>query len=129
MCASLVGIATVLPAVTGCAPLKTIQGDAKQGMIEVPLSNFTETNNMVIIQTPALEYEIALIKNPDASFRAFELQCTHRANPLVATKSGFFCNLHGSRFALDGTVTQPPAANSLKEYTVGITNQTITIKL
>lgn len=129
LCASLVGIAAVLPALSSCSPLKTVTAEVKQGTVQVPLTNFTPESNLVIVRNNNFDYDIAVVKYPDGNYKAFELQCTHRANPLVATKNGFFCNLHGSRYALDGTVTQPPADRSLKEYNVQLSPDKITIKI
>lgn len=129
LCASLVGISLVLPAVTACSPLKTVMGVVKQGTIDVALSNFTEENNMVIVRNNDFDYDLVVVKYPDGNYRSFQLQCTHRANPLVATKTGFFCNLHGSKYALDGSVTQAPATTNLKEYNLQVSTDKITIKI
>lgn len=125
----MIGIAAVLPALSACSPLKTITGEVKQGTIDVPLTNFTAENNLVVVRTNDFDFDLAVVKFPDGNYKAFQLQCTHRANPLVATKTGFFCNLHGSRYALDGTVTQAPATTNLKEYNFQVSTDKITIKL
>lgn len=129
LCASLVGIAAVLPALSACTPLKTITSEINQGTVIVSPKDFAGENNLVIIRNQSLEYDLALVKYPNGVYRAFQLQCTHRANPLVATNTGFFCNLHGSRYALDGSVTQSPATTSLKEYDVQASTEKITIKI
>ncbi len=129
LCASVLGIAALLPAVSACSPLKTITGQVNQGMIDVLLSNFTPESNMVIVRNNDFDFDLAVVKFPDGNYKAFQLQCTHRANPLVVTKTGFFCNLHGSRYALDGTVTQAPATSNLREYNFQVSADKISIKI
>lgn len=129
VCAALVGITAILPAVTACAPLKTVVSEEKEGSIHVPLSNFTSENNLVILRSKNNDFDIALVKFSADKYRAFEMQCTHQPNALVATKTGFFCNVHGSRFALDGSVSGAPATQPLKEYALQLNGDAVIVKL
>lgn len=128
LCAALIGITAVAPLVQGCAPLLTVKTSTPAGgIIEVDRTKFTVENKMVIIKNATMEFDIALVQLADDNFKAFELQCTHQANPLVPTKNGFFCNAHGSSFSLEGQVTREPALKNLKEYPVEITRNNIKI--
>jgi Rieske Fe-S protein len=42
--------------------------------------------------------------------------CTHQGCTVKFATSGISCPCHGSRFALDGTVTRGPATSPLAEY-------------
>lgn len=44
--------------------------------------------------------------------------CTHKRGRLTPTADGFFCKSHNSTFAMDGTVTRPPAKVDLTRYAV-----------
>jgi Rieske Fe-S protein len=129
LCASIVGISAILPALSSCTPLKSFSGEIIQGSIQLPLNQFAEDNNLVIVRNASLEFEIAVVKYANEQFRAFELQCTHRTYPLIATNSGFVCNQHGSRYDLDGKVTQAPAEKNLKEYTIQSNGEILNIKI
>lgn len=130
LCAATVGLAAVLPAISSCAPLQMVTAEVKAGgIIEVPLSSFAPDNPLVLVRNASLEYEIALVRYSDQSYKAFEMKCTHRDNPLVATKSGFFCNLHGSSFDMNGKVVKSPATDNLKEYNLQVSNPLILIKI
>lgn len=129
LCASLVGIAAVLPALSSCSPLKTITGEIKEGTVAVAMTDFAENNNLVVVKNESWDYDMALVKYPEGNYKAFRLQCTHLPNPLVATKTGFFCNVHGSRYAIDGKVTQSPATTNLIEYQIQVSTDKITIKI
>lgn len=118
LCASLVGISIVLPAISGCSPLQSVVGEVNSGKIALPITAFATDSNLVVVRNEKLEYDIAVVRYSTNSFRAFQLQCTHRAYPLVATKTGFFCNQHGSRFDMEGKVIQTPATTNLKEYKI-----------
>jgi Rieske Fe-S protein len=129
MCASIVGLASIAAVAQSCSSMVTVQTNATSGKIAVPTSHFTAENNMVIIKNQAMEFDLVLVKLANETFKAFELQCTHQANPLVPTKTGFFCNAHGSSFSLDGKVKKEPALKDLREFKVEIESNQIIIIL
>ena len=128
LCASIVGISIVLPAIEGCAPLNYYTAGVSNGKINVPVASFVEETNMVIVKDKSLNYQVAIIKQKDNSFRAFELKCTHQDNSLIATKSSFVCGLHGSTFDLNGKVITTPASKNLREFPVTLSNDIISVK-
>lgn len=127
LCSSLIGVTLVLPAIQSCSTLVTYHGTITKGKIQVPISKFTAENNLVIVKNPEQEFDIALIKIKDEQYKAFELQCTHQSNPVIPTKTGFFCNAHGSSFSFEGQVLKPPAQKNLKEFPIEIDDQSINI--
>lgn len=128
-CASIVGLASIASVAQSCSSMVTVQTNATSGKIAVPTSHFTTENNMVIIKNQAMEFDIVLVKLANGTYKAFELQCTHQANPLVPTKTGFFCNAHGSSFSLEGKVKKEPALRDLKAYNLQIETNQINILL
>jgi len=62
LCASIVGISIVLPAIEGCAPLNYYSAGVSNGKINVPLASFVEETNMVIVKDKSLNYQVAVIK-------------------------------------------------------------------
>ena len=62
LCASIVGISAILPAISSCTPLKSFSGEIIQGAIQLPINQFTEENKLVIIRNQSLEFEIAVVK-------------------------------------------------------------------
>lgn len=99
-----------------------------ENIAEIPLTLFEE-NNLNIIRVQGLGYDIALHKNENNNFTALLLQCTHAENELVSTGNGFTCNLHGSRFDMEGNVTEGPAQYSLKKFPVIKKESTLIINL
>jgi cytochrome b6-f complex iron-sulfur subunit len=55
--------------------------------------------------------------------------CTHEGTAINYNNSQnlFICPLHGSIFNKSGAVVQGPATTALKQYTVTITNNTLTV--
>lgn len=118
LCASLVGIATIAPLLNACGSTVFLNSEIESNTIKVDLSKFAEGQKLVVLQNSKLEFEIAVVQLEKNHFQAFKMECTHRSNPLVVTQKGFFCNLHGSKFNLDGTVALPPASDNLKSYPI-----------
>lgn len=116
LCASMLGIGIVLPALNSCASIASINANISHGNIEIPLQNFLADNNLVLVKNKAFEFDIAIVKLGEGNFRAFNLECSHQSNPLIPTKSGFFCNTHGSSFSFEGKAVKAPAQNPLQEF-------------
>ncbi|MBC7425581.1 MAG: Rieske 2Fe-2S domain-containing protein, partial [Bacteroidia bacterium] len=51
---------------------------------------------------------------------ALVMKCTHQDWNLIVNPKGFNCSLHGSSFALDGSVTTGPPTDPLKKLTTTI---------
>jgi cytochrome b6-f complex iron-sulfur subunit len=77
-----------------------------------PAANFPVGTRTVLKDIPALLF------HDDQGFRAFSLVCTHQGCTVNLEGDVFKCPCHGSQFALDGSVTQGPAAQSLRQYKV-----------
>lgn len=129
LCATVAGIGLVLPSLNSCATIPAIKTNVEKGDILVPLSAFGEENNLVIIKNAPNEFDFVAVKYPDGSYKAFELQCTHQPNPLVPTKTGFYCNAHGSAFSLDGKVKKEPALREMKLFPTKIENNQLVINI
>jgi Rieske Fe-S protein len=93
--------------------------------VNVPLELFSK-NTFQIVSPSKYGYEIAVQKNPDNSFRALLLRCTHQSNQLTPTGKGYLCTFHGSKFDKMGNVSKGPAEQPLKVLpTTTVGNQLI----
>lgn len=129
LCASLLGLAIILPTLQSCSTLQSFPSNVKSGNIDVPKTTFTPENKIVLIKNVPSEFEIALVELGPGNYKAFVLECTHQSTSLVATKNGFFCNAHGSSFSLDGKVKNPPATRNMKELPISLSEQFISISI
>jgi len=132
VCASIIASGMVSPLFSACSPLTILKITPNEGKIVFSIDKFTDENKMIILKNfDALDFDIAVVKYDNSFYKAFELQCTHQPNVrLAATDTGFVCHEHGSRFNLNGQVTQAPARKPLKEFNLELINQhTIKITL
>lgn len=129
LCLSVLGASVLTTQLTSCKPLPIYKGTLINKVIDVPLSSFNQGDNVLIVRSGNLQFDIALIKKTENDYSALELKCTHQANSLTATKSGFLCAAHGSTFDLEGKVTKEPALVPLKKYKTQLTTTSILINL
>jgi Rieske Fe-S protein len=129
LCASLIGIVVLPGAIQSCAPIVMQKSVIENGKIVVQRSVFSVENKLVVLRNPSLEFDIAVVWLETDVYKAFELQCTHQANALLPTKSGFFCSAHGSSFSFDGKVKNEPALRDLKEYPIQMNSEQLIIQL
>lgn len=113
---------------SSCAPLPVYKTDLTIHKVEVPLSSFAESD-LLIVRDMQVDYDILLVKKSDADFNALYMRCTHRDNPLSATRNGLFCNAHGSSFDLDGNVKKAPATEPLEKFKTEVRKDKLIITL
>jgi nitrite reductase/ring-hydroxylating ferredoxin subunit len=97
-----------------CASIPIYETAVRDSRLRVPVDLLSQQPVRVVRGT-GLEYDIALERRTDGSYRAFLMECTHAHNPLTFTGADFVCPLHGSRFDENGEVTHGPASLPLTE--------------
>ena len=124
--ASLLGM--TFSQLTSCASLPVYKTNLSLKSVDVPLTSFVESNLVVVrdLQTP---YDILLVKKSETEYNAIYMKCSHRENPVSATKTGLYCSEHGSTFDLDGNVTKEPAPGPLKKFKTELHDNLLTIDL
>ena len=131
-CALCGALAIGSPAMNFLQACKTGSGvmhaDLYQNKIVIPAITLAD-KSVQVIRSKGLEYDILLVKENEKKYHALLMKCTHQSNPLIATQTGLYCNLHGSRFDLNGNVVEEPATRPLEKYTVTIENQNIIIHI
>ncbi len=82
------------------------------------------TSNLLTVGASMVRSGVIIVRintgNLIASFIAFQVECTHAANPIVwnQAQQQFNCNLHGSVFSSNGSVVNGPANRPLQSYTL-----------
>ena len=70
--------------------------------------------------------ENVLLSQPTAGkVEAFSATCPHQGATVQPDGAKFHCPLHGSEFALDGSVTQGPAQSGLKTFAVTVSGDSV----
>lgn len=67
--------------------------------------------------------------NTVGSFSAVQVACTHEGTSINwnAAQNRFICPNHGAQFSGSGSVLLGPATKNLKQFTVAITGNTLTV--
>lgn len=123
---SLLGFA--FSQLTACSSLPVYKTKLDQKTVDVPLTSFAESD-LVVVRDMQVPYDILLVKKSGVEYNAIYMKCSHRENPVSATKTGLYCSEHGSTFDLDGNVTKEPALEPLKKFTTVLNENSITIDL
>lgn len=127
LCMGIAGLGVLSSQLSGCAPMPIYKGEIEKDLITVPLSYFTDKNNLVIVRNIKIDFDILLIKLADGNYNALLMKCTHQDNPLTANQSGLYCSAHGSSFDLQGNVTKEPALYPLRKFKTEINNSSVQI--
>ena len=120
----------VMPAWMGCSPAKysVYKTPVNAGRVELPLTVFAQSPTQFVRPT-GWYYDIAVSKQPDGTYQALLLQCTHQDNQLNVSGDGFSCSLHGSRFDKNGRILHGPAEQPLQRYKTSVDNNNVIIQI
>lgn len=124
--ASIMGL--TLTQLSGCASLPVYKTNLRDKKVLVPLTSFAESN-LVIVRDLQVPFDVLVVKKSDQEFNAIYMRCSHRENPVTATKTGLFCSSHGSTFDLEGNVTKEPATEPLQKFKTQLIDSQISIEL
>ncbi|MBL0744084.1 ubiquinol-cytochrome c reductase iron-sulfur subunit [Chryseolinea lacunae] len=127
-CLGTVALGFTFSQLSSCSSLPVFKANLEQKTVTVPLTSFAESN-LVIVRDMQVQFDILLVKKSAEEYNALHMKCSHRDNPVSATKSGLYCPEHGSTFDLDGNVTKEPAPLPLKKFKTTLSDQNITIDL
>jgi Rieske Fe-S protein len=94
--------------------LTTFKTSSKENEVIIPLTEFQESN-FKLVRVSNYDYDVAVQKQPNGSYRALVLKCTHAGHPLTKTGNSYYCSLHGSQFSNDGQVLKGPAEKDLTQ--------------
>ncbi len=134
-CLACLAVLTAPALLTGCAPMAYVTGNMAGNDLVVPLSVFDipsspgSHRSYVVVQHGTLRYPIALYRSADGVPRALLMRCTHQGSQLRLTENQLYCTSHGSEFNTSGEVTQGPAADPLRSFSVTVEGQEIHISL
>lgn len=112
-----------------CGTSKVVQApQLSSGHLQVPLAQFTDENNHVVVRSEKMDYDILIVKNKE-TYKALLLKCTHFANPIFASKTQINCNQHGSAFDMEGKVINGPASENLKTFPTEVSGEFVLVKI
>lgn len=122
-------LAGLIATTESCAPkTQMFKATVASGKALVPTSLF-EGGNIQIVKVQGLEDKVAIVKNTDGSYAAFEMKCTHAGATLKVNGDDFACNLHGSLFSTDGQVKKGPAKLPLKNFKTQVVDGNVELQI
>ena len=124
-------MSTVAADLSSCSPktaANTFRPPVNNNQVEVPLSMF-ETKPFLVVSPAKYQFEIAIEKKQDNTYKALLLKCTHQDNQLTITGNGYTCNMHGSKFNKAGSILKGPAELPLQQLKTQIINNNLLIHL
>jgi len=95
-------------------------------MLSIPANSFSG-KNFITVQTKKFEEPIFIGKQPDGSYAALRMYCTHKGCALNAAPDKLVCPCHGSEFTTSGAVTKGPATTPLQSFKVSADSQSIIV--
>ncbi len=108
--------------------LSVLKTNADNGKVTIPMDDFA-TNSFKLVRVSNYNYDIALQKEADGTFKALVLKCTHAGQPLTKAGSGYYCTLHGSKFDAEGIVLKGPASEPMPRLKTDVVDKNIIITL
>ncbi|MEY2837112.1 MAG: hypothetical protein RLZ46_494 [Actinomycetota bacterium] len=70
---------------------------------------------------------VALLRTGASTFKAFTLLCPHQGVTVIKQEDGWYCDAHGSKFRVNGSLTNGPATRGLPSIPVRVSKGVITI--
>lgn len=129
MCIGAMAGISALTLLESCASGKILKLEPQNNVLTVLKSEFTAEQNIVMLRTNQLNFDVLLYKKSETEYSALLMQCTHYDNPVFANKKEIFCPSHGSTFTFEGKVLKEPATQNLKTYKTQIDHNSIKINL
>lgn len=111
-----------------CSSLPMIKVNPQNKLLKIPVSQFSDKSNLLIVRSSVLENDILLVKNQN-EYKALYLKCTHEGVGLTVTEKKIYCTAHGSAFDFNGNVIKDPALRPLAQLQTETDNETIIIHL
>jgi len=121
---SLIGLGVLAGIAESCSSYKVFKTKLIAGTIAIPLSEFA-MEEVRIVRTPGVGYDILVRKMGSNSFTALLLRCTHQDWDLQVGKNQINCTYHGSVFDWMGNVKTGPASTRLRSLPTRVENETL----
>lgn len=96
---------------------------------EIIVGEVTKYRNHIVSKVEGIDYPIIIYRNPNNSYKALLLRCSHQGAELNVNGDVLTCPAHGSEFGKNGEVIQGPAEQQLTSFKVETDTENIYIQL
>lgn len=128
-CACCLGALSMMES---CSTSASVAGTEKS-IVETPgqvsiLKSAFAGQSYLKVNTSKFKDPIFINTNPDGTYTAVLMNCTHKGCGLSASQGKFVCPCHGSEFDLSGHVLTGPAKTDLQSFQVSADDLHIIVK-
>ena len=134
--AACLGGSMLSPLLTGCAASMAITANVIGSDLILPESEFEFLKNdkvqfrsYRVVQNDQLEYPVCVYRLAPHTYSALWMRCSHQGTELQAFGDKLHCPAHGSEFNQRGGVTNGPAADALRTFSVAVVDGQLQISL
>jgi Rieske Fe-S protein len=71
--------------------------------------------------------DVGLFRSGPSTFKAFSLRCPHQGAPVIKDETGWYCDVHGSKFEQDGALNMGPATTGLMMVPTKVSRGVLTV--
>lgn len=132
-CLSVIGLSGIMQSCGSTHyAVSNIQGNrlvVSKKEFEIAEDSTTRYRNYVVSKVEGINYPIIIYKNPNDTYTALLLRCSHQGAELNVNGDVLTCSAHGSEFGKNGDVIQGPAEQQLTTFKVQTDVQNIYIQL
>lgn len=123
------GSGILLSSIASCSPKLSVTKVTEKNMKFSISEGDLATSGVKLVVVKNFDYDVFIKKNPDNSYLALAMLCTHAGHPLIKTGGTFYCSQHGSEFDINGNVLKGPAERHLVHLPIVNNNGTLEITL
>lgn len=122
--------------ISSCSPVHYVTASLDKNKLVVAKSEFIGikkedefTRTFIVIESPTLQFPIAVYRHSDDNYTALWTECTHQNCEVKPNENLLTCPCHGSEFDVNGGVLEGPAESDLKIFKVSTDNDNIYVHI
>lgn len=127
--ACALGARASLPLIAGgCASLRYVQGDLRDGGLHVALDQLSP-DGTALVEVPGMDLPLFVRRTGVGAVIVLSTRCMHRGCQVEPESDRFVCPCHGSEYALDGAILRGPTQRPLERFRATETANSLVIHL
>ncbi len=122
--------------ISSCSPVHYVTASLDKNKLVVAKSEFIGikkedefTRTFIVIESPTLQFPIAVYRHSDDNYTALWTECTHQNCEVKPNENLLTCPCHGSEFDVNGEVLEGPAESDLKMFEISTDNDNIYVHI
>ena len=122
------GVVLAAGALAACAPTTSETAGSTTAAAPTPAGDAIAKTSDVPVGSGVIVGEVVVTQPVAGEFKGFSAKCTHKGCTVNKVADGTIdCPCHGSKFNLDGTVANGPAAKPLETKAIAVQGDSIVL--